>query len=56
MTKFTINVVLREDKKDSQGLCPLAVVITINRKRTYKSLGIKVKPHGCLINPSKNRK
>jgi len=40
--KHTVRVVLRKEKQNSEGLCPVAVCITIARKRTYISTGVRV--------------
>jgi len=39
-TKF----ILREDKKNAKGECPIFLRITSLRKSSYKSTGIYVKP------------
>lgn len=38
----TIRAVLRKDKINKDGACPIAICVTISRKRTYHNTGIKV--------------
>lgn len=41
---YTINAVLRTEKKDKKGLCPVAICVTVNRVRAYKHTGLKLAP------------
>lgn len=40
----SFKIILREDKKDKKGLCPLYMRISHQRKTKYQSIQIKVKP------------
>jgi integrase len=42
MPLFTIRIVQREDRISKKQLCPLYICVTVQRKRTYHSLGISV--------------
>ena len=44
MSLYTVRPVLRTDKPNKQGNCPIAICVTINRKRRYHSVGISVLP------------
>jgi site-specific recombinase XerD len=42
MNRYTIRPVLRKDKANDKGICPIYIVFTLNRKRTYIKTGYKV--------------
>lgn len=42
MQKYTCRVTLLENKKDSKGFCPIAIILTINRQRAYFTTPYKV--------------
>lgn len=44
MTRYTIRTVLWLHKKNSEGLCPLMIAVTIKRKVRYISTNFKIKP------------
>jgi len=41
---YSINAVLRTEKKDKNGLCPVALCVTVNRVRAYKHTGLRLFP------------
>jgi integrase/recombinase XerD len=41
--KYTIRPILRTEKANSEGLCPIYIVFTLNRKRTYIKTGYRIK-------------
>lgn len=41
---MTVRALIRQDKKDSKGLVPISICITVNRKRSYQNTGTKVHP------------
>lgn len=52
---YTINAVLRTEKKDKKGLCPVAICVTVNRARAYKHTNLKLTPEqwsNGKVNPS----
>lgn len=55
---YTVNVLLRPEKKDKDGLCPVAICVTVNRKRAYKHTGFKLLPkqwgHGKVLSSVPN--
>ncbi len=44
MSTTTLKIVLRTDKANAQGLCPINIRITRNRKVSYVSTNIKIQP------------
>lgn len=42
MSLFTVRAVLRKDKKNKKGNCPVSICVTIAGKRAYHSSGISV--------------
>lgn len=42
VNRYTIRPVLRKEKINDKGICPIYIVFTLNRKRTYIKTGYKV--------------
>lgn len=40
---FTVRAVLRVDKENKKGLCPVSVVVTVSGRRSYHSTGISIR-------------
>lgn len=44
MSLYTVRTIIRSDKANKQGHCPISICVTIDRKRRYHSTGISVLP------------